>query len=125
MRKALVAKQDKERDRHGFRGVPSPPSFSLKDLPDDTQLTEREVAGYGRWSTNTVQSWRQDPDHALKWEVVAGRFIRYRAGNLRDYMAQAANRRIAKPPPRPRSERRQNRSGSQQAETSTPPSPSE
>jgi hypothetical protein len=68
-----------------------------------SQLTEAEVAAVGRWSTNTVAAWRQKPDHPLKWELVAGRFVRYRAGDLKRYMAAG---RTAKPRPPPPPKRR-------------------
>jgi hypothetical protein len=93
MRKALLRRDlNPKRDRHGFRGVPPPASFSLQDLPDDAQLTEAEVAAIGRWSTNTVASWRRRPDHPLEWEYVAGGFVRYRAGKLKTFMAMPPRR---------------------------------
>jgi hypothetical protein len=92
MRKALP-KRDLKRDRHGFRGTPPPASFSLQELPDDAQLTEGEVAAVGRWSTNTLAAWRRRPDHPLKWDYVAGGFIRYRAGDLKIFMAMPPKRR--------------------------------
>src|SRR5258707_473203 len=92
MRKALP-KRDLKRDRHGFRGTPPPASFSLAELPDDAQLTEGEVAAVGRWSTNTVAAWRRQPDHPLQWQNIAGGFIRYRAGDLKIFMALPPRRR--------------------------------
>ena len=101
MRKALLKRDpNQKRDRHGFRGTPPPASFSLQALPDDAQLTEHEVAAVGRWSTNTVAAWRRQPDHPLRWELVAGRFVRYRAGDLKTYMATPAKRRARVPPKR-------------------------
>jgi hypothetical protein len=50
-------------------------------------------------STNTVAACRQKPDHPLRWELVAGRFVRYRAGDVKVYLA---GRRAATPPPRRR-----------------------
>jgi hypothetical protein len=84
--------QHQKRDRHGFRGTPPPVSFSLRDLPDDAQLTEYEVAAIGRWSTNTVAAWRRQPDHPLTWRLVAGRHVRYRVGDLKSYMAAPAKK---------------------------------
>jgi hypothetical protein len=55
-------------------------------LLHDAQLTEGEVAGFGRWSTNTVAAWRQKKDHPLPWFLVAGKYVRYRAGDLKTYM---------------------------------------
>jgi hypothetical protein len=82
-----------ERVRHNRAPPPPPASFSLQDLPDDAQLTEAEVAAVGRWSTNTVASWRRRPDHPLEWEYVAGGFVRYRAGKLKIFMAMPPKRR--------------------------------
>jgi hypothetical protein len=99
---SLPPKRDpnQKRDRHGFRGTPPPASFSLQELPDDAQLTEAEVAAVGRWSTNTVAAWRRQPGHPLRWELVAGKFVRYRAGDLKIYMAMPAKRKGAGPPKR-------------------------
>jgi hypothetical protein len=56
-------------------------------VPDDVQLTEGEVATVGRWSTNTVAAWRRRrPVHPLPWFLVAGKYVRYRAGDLKTYM---------------------------------------
>jgi hypothetical protein len=98
--KPPTASKEGNRDRHGFRGTPPPASFSLQDLPDDAQLTEGEVASVGRWSISTVASWRRQPDHPLQWERVAGKFIRYRAGKLKAFMAMPAKRRLRTPPKR-------------------------
>jgi len=106
MRKAQVLNSTRlpttpqKRDRHGFRGIPPPASFSLAELPDDAQLTEGEVAAVGRWSTNTVANWRRHPGHPLEWEYVAGGFIRYRAGKVRTFMATPYKRRVHGPPKR-------------------------
>jgi hypothetical protein len=83
---------DQKRDRHGFRGKPPPASFSLAELHDDTQLNEHEVAAIGRWSISTVSSWRRQPDHPLLWDLVAGKYVRYRAGDLKNFMAGSAKR---------------------------------
>jgi len=101
MRKALLQRDlNPKRDRHGFRGTPPPASFSLAELPDDAQLTEAEVAAIGRWSTNTVASWRRQPDHPLRWELVAGKYVRYRAGDLKTFIATPPKRRATVSPKR-------------------------
>jgi hypothetical protein len=87
MRKALQPKRDPNRNRHGFRGTPPHASFSLAELPDDALLTEHEAAAVGRFSTNTLSAWRRRPNHPLQWELVGGKYIRYRAGNLKAYLA--------------------------------------
>ena len=79
--------QDCGRERHGFRGVPPPADFSLAALPDDALLTEYQVGALIQVSTNTIQSWRRQPDHPLEWEVLPNGLIRYRAGTLRGYLA--------------------------------------
>jgi hypothetical protein len=86
-------KQRDSNDRHGFRGTPPPASFSLAELPDDVLLTEYETAAVGRWSTNSLAAWRRQPGHPLKWELAAGRFVRYRAGDLKHYIATPSKRR--------------------------------
>jgi hypothetical protein len=80
--------------RRGFRGVPPPLPYTLDALPDDALLTGYEAAALSRFSTITLDSWRQIPGHALKWEYAAGRYIRYRAGNLKAFLALP---RAAKP----------------------------
>ena len=93
-------KPEQTRDRHGFRGVPPPPSFSLAALADDCLLLEIETAAVLRVSTNTLGGWRRQPNHRLGWEVLPGGFVRYRAGNIRDYLTTGSPRKgnPAKPP---------------------------
>src|SRR5262245_43359606 len=93
-------KPEQTRDRHGFRGVPPPPSFSLAVLADDCLLLEIETAAVLRVSTNTLGGWRRQPNHPLDWEVLPGGFVRYRAGNLRRYLTMGSPRkgRPAQPP---------------------------
>ena len=55
-------KPEQTRDRHGFRGVPPPPTFSLTALADDCLLTEFEVAAVLRVSTNSMGGWRRQPN---------------------------------------------------------------
>jgi hypothetical protein len=83
-------------------GIPSHASFNLIEILDDALLTDIEVAAVGRWSTNTVAAWRQQPDHPLKWELVAARFVRYRVADLKAFMAvrRLAKRRSPAPPRR-------------------------
>jgi hypothetical protein len=75
------------RDRHGFRGTPPPAQFSLAELPDDSLLTEYEVAAVARLSTNTLATWRKRDDHPLKWVKIGGGRVRYRAGALKQFLA--------------------------------------
>jgi hypothetical protein len=80
-------------------GIPPPALFSLAELPDDVLLTEYEAAAVGRWSTNSLAAWRRRSDHLLQWEFVAGKFIRYRAGALKRFLAAPIKRR-GRPPKR-------------------------
>jgi hypothetical protein len=86
-------KLEQTRDRHGFRGVPPPPIFSLAELPDDALLTEMETAAVLRHSTNTMAAWRRQSNHPLAWEALPGGFVRYRAGNVRRYVALGSRRK--------------------------------
>jgi hypothetical protein len=81
------------RDRHGFRGVPPPPLFSLADLADDAMVTKAEAAGWLRVAKSTVDGWREQPNHPLKWLELPGGFVRTTAGNIRKYIAAGAPRR--------------------------------
>jgi DNA-binding transcriptional regulator YdaS (Cro superfamily) len=78
--------QNPPRDRHGFRGVPPMPTFSLASLPPDCLLTTYDVASVLRVSTNTVDAWRRQPDHPLKWITLPNGFVRCTAGALRAYL---------------------------------------
>jgi hypothetical protein len=77
-------------DRHGFRGLPPPSSFSLSELADDALLTEYEVASILRFSTVTIASWRQRDKDYLPFLRVAGGRVRYRAGDVRALLARTA-----------------------------------
>ena len=93
-----------KRDRHGFRGVPPPPVFDFDALPDGALLNEYETAAVGRWSTNTLAAWRLRKAHGLRSVVIGGGRVRYRVGDVRAYLADAAptKRKPAKHEPRSR-----------------------
>ena len=57
--KAAAGPTKPRRSRGGFRGRPPPPSFDFEELPDSTLLTEIEAAAVGRWSSNTLSTWRK------------------------------------------------------------------
>src|SRR5262245_49673929 len=97
MRKSPATNNPK-RSHHGFRGTPPPATFSVGALADDALLTEYETAAIGRWSTNTLGRWRQQPGHALEWELVAGKYVRYRVGSVKRFMAAGPRRTKSKPP---------------------------
>ena len=86
-----------KRDRHGFRGVPPPVTFDFDALADGALLSETDVAAILRMSTNTVASWRQRPDHPLRFLVLPNGFVRYTAGHIREFLASGKPR-----PPRGR-----------------------
>jgi hypothetical protein len=66
-------------------------------------LREREVASLGRWSLNSVSTWRSVPNHPLKWTHIGNGEVRYRAGDLRAFLASGKRlRRTGRPPTRPR-----------------------
>jgi hypothetical protein len=88
--------QEQQRNRHGHRGVPPVPRFNFSELPDDVLLTEREVAAVGRWSTNTLGAWRRQPDHPLKWFVIAGRHVRYRVADVRAFLVPTPRLKLPK-----------------------------
>src|SRR5262245_12214924 len=81
------------RDRHGFRGTPPPATFDLSALPNDGCLTELEVAACGRFSTNTLATWRRRANHPLRWFTVGNGFIRYRVRDVKAFLATGAARR--------------------------------
>jgi hypothetical protein len=87
------------RNRHGNRSVPAPAQFSLAELSDDCLLTQREVAALGRWAVSTVETWRRRP-HPLPWITIAAGQVRYRAGDLRQFLASGKPRK-RKPSPSP------------------------
>src|SRR6516162_5728607 len=99
-----VADQPIKRSHHGFRGVPPPPAFDFDALPDGALLNEYETAAVGRWSTNTLAAWRLRKAHGLRWVVIGGGRVRYRVGDVRAYLADAAptKRKPAKHEPRSR-----------------------
>ena len=96
MRKASSPTNDHpdiKRDRHGHRGLPPPATFDFEALADCALLSEIEVAAILRISTNTVGSWRRQPDHPLKWLALPNGFVRYTAGHVREYLARGMPRR--------------------------------
>ena len=85
-----------KRSHHAFRGTPPPATFSLAELPDDALLTEFEVAAVARLSTNTLAAWRlrgKRRDHRLPWIAITGGFIRYKAADVRQFLAAGEQRR--------------------------------
>jgi hypothetical protein len=86
--KAAAGPPKRPRSKRGFRGTPPPlADVSLAGLPDDQLLTEYEVAAIARFSTNSLGTWRKRPEHPLRWTVIGGGRVRYRAGDVREFLA--------------------------------------
>src|SRR5262249_48209617 len=83
--------------KRGFRGTPPPATFDLYALPDTALLTEFETASAARLSTNTLSTWRKRPDHPLKWTVIGGGRVRYRAGDVKHFIASGQRPRPGRP----------------------------
>jgi predicted DNA-binding transcriptional regulator AlpA len=84
--------------KHGFRGVPPPlADVSLAGLPADQLLTEFEVAALTRLSTSTFEAWRKRPDHPLKWTKITGGRVRYRAGDVRQFIESGYRPQVGRP----------------------------
>jgi hypothetical protein len=94
---AKATKSYKQSSKHGFRGVPPPLDFSLAELRDDQLLTEFEVAALTRLSTCSFEAWRRRPDHPLKWVRITGGRVRYRAGDVRDFIASGYRPQMGRP----------------------------
>jgi hypothetical protein len=83
--------------KRGFRGTPPPATFDLYALPDTALLTEFEAASAARLSTNTLSTWRKRPDHPLKWTVIGGGRVRYRAGDVKHFIASGQRPQPGRP----------------------------
>ena len=79
----------RKKPRKRFRGIPPPLIFDLDVLPDSTLLTETEVAAALRRAKSTLENWRKQPDHPLRWRRVAGRIV-YELPPVRVLMKGAA-----------------------------------
>ena len=88
-------------DKHGQnRGLPPPAAFDLDALPDSTLLTESEAAAAARFSRNTLQAWRRQPDHPLRFRIIHGGRVRYEVAAVRAFLALGQPRK-RKPSPAP------------------------
>jgi len=81
--------------KRGFRGTPPPATFTLEGVSDDACLTEFQVGALIQVSTNSLSSWRREPDHPLHWFALPNGLIRYRVGALRNFLA-GGRRRVKK-----------------------------
>ena len=78
---------------HKYRdpGIPPPFEFDLDSLPGSAWLTTVEVAAVLRRAQRTVEMWRQQPDHPLRWERISGKPL-YRVRDLRSFLAGRTDR---------------------------------
>jgi hypothetical protein len=65
----------RRKPRKRFRGIPPPLTFDLDALPASTLLSETEAAAALRRAKSTLEVWRKQPDHPLRWRRVAGRVM--------------------------------------------------
>ena len=71
-----------KKPRKRFRGTPPPLTFDLDALPDSTLLNDTETAAALRRAKSTLEVWRKQPDHPLRWRRVAGRVL-YELSSIR------------------------------------------
>jgi hypothetical protein len=72
---ARLLEISRKKPRTRFRGTPPPLTFDLDDLPDSAFLNESETAAAVRRAKSTLEVWRKQPAHPLKWRRVAGRIL--------------------------------------------------
>ena len=71
-----------------FRGMPPPLTFDLDELPESTLLNETETAAACRRAKSTLEVWRKQPDHPLRWRRVGGRVL-YELASIRAFLKGA------------------------------------
>jgi hypothetical protein len=74
--------------RKRFRGTPPPLTFDLDALPANTLLSETEAAAACRRAKSTLEVWRKQLDHPLRWRRVAGRVL-YELSSIRAFLKGA------------------------------------
>jgi hypothetical protein len=84
----LFQKILRKKPRKRFRGVPPPLSYDLDALPGNTLLTETEAAAACRRAKSTLEVWRKQPEHPLRWRRVAGRVL-YEISSIRAFLKGA------------------------------------
>jgi hypothetical protein len=68
-----------------FRGRPPPLAFDIDTLPASTLLTAYETAAAVRRPLPTLEAWRLNPNHPLRWRKVAGRPL-YELSSIREFL---------------------------------------
>jgi hypothetical protein len=82
----------RKKPRKRFRSVPPPLTFDLDTLPAGTLLSETEAAAACRRAKSTLEVWRKQADHPLKWRRVGGRVL-YELSSIRAFLKGAAGRK--------------------------------
>lgn len=59
----------RKKPRKRFRGTPPPLTFDLDALPPSTLLSETEVAAAVRRAKSTLEVWRKQKDHPMRWRL--------------------------------------------------------
>src|SRR5262245_17829400 len=80
--------QRSKKQRQRFRGTPPPLTFDLDALPDSTLLNESETAAACRRAKSTLEVWRKQADHPLRWRRVSGRLL-YELSSIRAFLKGA------------------------------------
>lgn len=75
----------RKKPRQRFRGTPPPLLFDLDALPASTLLNETETAAALRRAKSTLEVWRKQANHALKWRRVGGRVL-YELAAIREFL---------------------------------------
>jgi hypothetical protein len=78
----------RKKPRKRFRGTPPPLTFDLEALPANGLLTEAESAAACRRAKSTLEVWRKQMDHPLRWRRVAGRVL-YEVSSIRAFLKGA------------------------------------
>jgi hypothetical protein len=78
----------RKKPRKRFRGTPPPLTFDLDALPDSTLLNESETAAACRRAKSTLEVWRKQADHPLRWRRVGGRVL-YELSSIRAFLEGA------------------------------------
>jgi hypothetical protein len=78
----------RKKPRKRFRGTPPPLTFDLDALPDSTLLNESETAAACRRAKSTLEVWRKQADHPLRWRRVGGRPL-YELSSIRTFLKGA------------------------------------
>jgi hypothetical protein len=78
----------RKKPRERFRGTPPPLTFDLDALPSSTLLSETEAAAAVRRAKSTLEVWRKQKDHPLRWRRVGGRVL-YELSSIRAFLKGA------------------------------------